>query len=72
MIESICILLLMHLQYAYKVSDFQGQIFKFNNMGSGIYQVDVNLNNFKGIMMAYADVNNDKSYTIMVNLGLIS
>jgi hypothetical protein len=61
MLAVIALLSAVALAKVYQVSDFQGQIFKFNNMASGIYQVNIGLDDFTGFLVAYADVNNDKS-----------
>lgn len=45
----------------YKVSNFQGHVFKFYNLPSGIYEVDVGLNDQNLLMAAYGDFNGDKS-----------
>jgi hypothetical protein len=50
----------------YKVSDFQGKIFKFNNIASGVYEVDVGLGSVNGFLSAYGDFNGDKSVDMVV------
>lgn len=50
---------------AYTVKDFQGQVFKFKNEPSGIYEVDVGLGDFEGFLAGYGDFNNDKSVDIV-------
>lgn len=50
----------------YKVSDFQGKIFKFNNIASGVYEVDVGLANANGFLSAYGDFNGDKAVDLVL------
>ncbi len=67
MLKQLALLLSLQLMtYAkvYQVSEFQGKIFKFNNIASGIYEVDIGLNSFQGFISAYGDFNGDKSVDI--------
>jgi hypothetical protein len=50
----------------YEVSDFQGKIFKFNNIASGIYEVNVGLTGVNGFLSAYGDFNGDKNVDIVI------
>lgn len=47
------------------VSDFQGKAFKFTNKASGIYEVQVGLDDYNGYMVAYGDFNGDKSVDVV-------